>query len=147
MLSELVVQHLAHQALSTTKTSYSIMRPATFFAYLFFLLFSLFALAAALPAEPANGPIAVARADLTGVFDKILDMRDTANLPKSNDTVDSTEGTNPNNNDNNRAICPRGYGYCASTRVCCPTGGWCCSDRRCCLAGSVCQPNRLVVDP
>jgi hypothetical protein len=109
------------------------MRAATFFTYIFFLFFSLFALAAALPAEPENAP--VARADLSGVFTTLLDARDTANLPKSNDTVDVTEPKTPTSSANNRAWCPGGYGYCTNTGVCCPLGGWCCPNYLCCSYG------------
>jgi hypothetical protein len=111
-----------------------IMRAATLLTYLFFFFLSFFALVAALPAEPDNGAPAVAR-DLTGVFDRVLDTRDTANLPKTNDTTDSTEGKAVAGGDDNRAACPWGYGYCSSTGVCCPLGGWCCSNRRCCARG------------
>jgi hypothetical protein len=109
------------------------MRAPTFFTCLCFLFFSFFAIVVALPAEPVNA--AVARADLTGVFDKVLDARDTAKLPKSNDTVDSTEGKTAAAGSDNRVACPWGYGYCSNTGVCCPIGGWCCSDSRCCSAG------------
>jgi hypothetical protein len=106
------------------------MRAATFFTCLFFFFFSLFAIADALPAEPANAP--VARADLAGDFDKVINVRDAA---KDSNSTGTTESKTVNNNDNGRATCSSGYTYCLKTGVRCPSGGDCCSNRRCCRAG------------
>jgi hypothetical protein len=108
------------------------MRVATFFTYLFFFFFSLFVLAAALPAE--SDAVAVARADQS-VGTKLMDAKATAKLPKTKDNTSSINGTDFKKDDKNRAICPRGLGYCPNTGVCCPLGGWCCPNIRCCARG------------
>ncbi|CAE6450023.1 unnamed protein product [Rhizoctonia solani] len=66
----------------------------------------------------------------------------------NNAFVDTSDSVSPATNggnvapaglDNERRVCPAGYGYCLDfPAICCPLGGQCCADMRCCGFGFYC---------